>query len=165
MQLEFLAATRNVVIVAPQGLGKTMIAQNIAHAALLAGHAALFVTAAQMLLDLGAQDSARALDRRLRYYASRPLLCIDEIGYLSYDARNADLLFQVVSRRYERKSLILTTNLAFSDWPTIFPNAACTTALIDRVVHHAEIIAIEGESYRRREAQAGKPPRRPTPKA
>jgi DNA replication protein DnaC len=161
MQLEFLAAARNVVIVAPQGLGKTMIGQNITHAALLAGHAALFVTAAQMLLDLGAQDSARALDRRLRYYASRPLLCIDEIGYLSYDARNADLLFQVVSRRYERKSLILTTNLAFNDWPTIFPNAACTTALIDRVVHHAEIIAIEGESYRRREAQAGKPPRRP----
>jgi DNA replication protein DnaC len=164
MQLDFLAAARNVVLIAPQGLGKTMIAQNIAHAALLAGHAALFVTAAQMLLDLGAQESARALDRRLRYYASRPLLCIDEIGYLSYDARNADLLFQVVSRRYERKSLVLTTNLAFSDWPTIFPNAACTTALIDRVVHHAEIIAIEGESYRRREAQAAKPSRRPKPK-
>jgi DNA replication protein DnaC len=165
IRLDFLAAARNVVLIAPQGLGKTMIAQNIAHAALLAGHAALFVTASQMLLDLGAQESARALDRRLRYYASRPLLCIDELGYLSYDARNADLLFQVVSRRYERKSLVLTTNLAFSDWPTIFPNAACTTALIDRVVHHAEIIAIEGESYRRREAQAAKPSRRPTPKA
>jgi len=165
MRLDFLAAARNVVLIAPQGLGKTMIAQNIAHAALLAGHAALFVTASQMLLDLGAQESARALDRRLRYYASRPLLCIDELGYLSYDARNADLLFQVVSRRYERKSLVLTTNLAFSDWPTIFPNAACTTALIDRVVHHAEIIAIEGESYRRREALAAKPSRRPTLKA
>lgn len=165
MRLDFLAAARNIVLIAPQGLGKTMIAQNIAHAALLAGHTALFVTAAQMLLDLSAQESARALDRRLRYYASRPLLCIDEIGYLSYDARNADLLFQVVSRRYERKSLVLTTNLAFSDWPTIFPNAACTTALIDRVVHHAEIIAIEGESYRRREAQATRPSRRPTPKA
>jgi DNA replication protein DnaC len=163
LQLDFLGAARNVVLVAPQGLGKTMIAQNIAHAALLAGHSALFITAAQMLLDLGAQESARALDRRLRYYTSRPLLCIDEIGYLSYDARNADLLFQVVSRRYERKSLVLTTNLAFSDWPTVFPNAACTTALIDRVVHHAEIIAIEGESYRRREAQAAKP--RPRPKA
>ena len=171
MQLDFLAAARNVVLVAPQGLGKTMIVQNIAHAALLAGHSALFVTAAQMLLDLGAQESARALDRRLRYYASRPLLCIDELGYLSYDARNADLLFEVFSRRYERKSLVLTTNLAFSDWPTIFPNAACTTALIDRVVHHAEIIAIEGESYRRREAQAAKaakpakPSRPSTPKA
>jgi DNA replication protein DnaC len=165
MRLEFLGAARNVVLVAPQGLGKTMIAQNIAHAALLAGHSALFITAAQMLLDLGAQESARALDRRLRYYTSRPLLCIDEIGYLSYDARNADLLFQVVSRRYERKSLVLTTNLAFSDWPTIFPNAACTTALIDRVVHHAEIIAIEGESYRRREAQAAKPSRSPKAKS
>jgi DNA replication protein DnaC len=164
-RLEFLPDARNVVLVAPQGLGKTMIAQNIVHAALLAGHGALFITAAQMLLDLGAQESVRALDRRLRYYTSRPLLCIDEIGYLSYDARNADLLFQVVSRRYERKSLVLTTNLAFSDWPTIFPNAACTTALIDRVVHHAEIIAIEGDSYRRSEAETGKPPRRPKPKA
>jgi DNA replication protein DnaC len=159
-QLDFLDGARNVVLVAPQGLGKTMIAQNIVHAALLAGHGALFITAAQMLLDLGGQESARALDRRLRYYASRPLLAIDEIGYLSYDARNADLLFQVVSRRYERKSLVLTTNLAFCDWPTIFPNAACTTALIDRVVHHSEIIAIEGDSYRRKEAQAAKPSRR-----
>jgi len=160
VRLDFLADARNVVLVAPQGLGKTMIAQNIVHAALAAGHSALFITASQLLLDLGAQESARALDRRLRYYTSRPLLCIDEIGYLSYDARNADLLFQVVSRRYERKSLVLTTNLAFSDWPTVFPNAACTTALIDRVVHHAEIIAIEGESYRRREAQANRPSRR-----
>ncbi len=164
-KLEFLDDARNVVLVAPQGLGKTMIAQNIVHAALLKGHSALFITAAQMLLDLGAQESVRALDRRLRYYTSRPLLCIDEIGYLSYDARNADLLFQVVSRRYERKSLVLTTNLAFSEWPTIFPNAACTTALIDRVVHHAEIIAIEGESYRRREAQVGKSARRSKSKA
>jgi DNA replication protein DnaC len=160
VRLEFLPQARNVVLVAPQGLGKTMIAQNIVHAALLGGHSALFVTASQLLLDLGAQESARALDRRLRYYTSRPLLCIDEIGYLSYDARNADLLFQVVSRRYERKSLVLTTNLAFSEWPTIFPNAACTTALIDRVIHHAEIIAIEGDSYRKREAEAAKPSRR-----
>ena len=165
VRLDFLGDARNVVLVAPQGLGKTMIAQNIVHAALLAGHSALFITASQLLLDLGAQESARALDRRLRYYTSRPLLCIDEIGYLSYYARNADLLFQVVSRRYERKSLVLTTNLAFSDWPTIFPNAACTTALIDRVVHHAEIIPIEGDSYRRREAQAQKPSRRSKPTA
>jgi DNA replication protein DnaC len=156
LRLEFLESGRNVVLVAPQGLGKTMIAQNIVHAALLAGHSALFLTAAQLLLDLGAQESARALDRRLRYYTSRPLLCIDEIGYLSYDGRNADLLFQVVSRRYERRSLVLTTNLAFQDWPSIFPNAACTTALIDRVVHHADIIPIEGESYRRRDAQEDK---------
>ena len=110
-----------------------------------------------MLLDLGAQESARALDQRLRHYCTRTgLLVIDEIGYLSYDNRNADLLFQVVSRRYERKSVVITSNLAFADWPTIFPNAACTTALIDRLVHHSEIISIEGESYRKREAELSK---------
>jgi DNA replication protein DnaC len=109
------------------------------------------------LLDLGAQESARALDQRLRHYCTRTgLLVIDEIGYLSYDNRNADLLFQAVSRRYERKSIVITSNLAFADWPTIFPNAACTTALIDRLVHHAEIISIEGESYRKREAEQTK---------
>jgi DNA replication protein DnaC len=164
LALDFLEGARNIVLVAPQGLGKTMIAQNIAHQALLAGHSALFITASQLLLDLGAQDSARALDRRLRYYTSLPLLVIDEIGYLAYDSRNADLLFQVVSRRYEKRSLVLTTNLPFSEWPSVFPNAACATALIDRVVHHAEIIAIEGDSYRRREAQAAKQAKKPKPK-
>lgn len=165
LRLDFLEQNKNVVLVAPQGLGKTMIAQNIANQAILAGHSVVFTTAAQLLLDLGAQDSSRGLDRRLRHYCSRTgLLVIDEIGYLSYDNRNADLLFQVVSRRYERRSLVLTTNLAFSDWPTIFPNAACTTALIDRVIHHSEIIAITGESYRRREAESSKRPR-PSKKA
>jgi DNA replication protein DnaC len=154
LRLDFLADARNVVLVAPQGLGKTMIAQNIAHAAVLAGTHVLFTTAAQLLLDLGGQDSTRGLARRLTHYATRGLLCVDEIGYLSYDARAADLLFQVVSRRYERKSLVLTTNLPFSDWPTIFPNAATATALIDRLVHHAEILASEGASYRRRVAEA-----------
>ena len=157
VSLDFVEKAHNVVLVAPQGLGKTMVAQNIANAAVLAGHSVLFTTAAQLLLDLGAQESARALDQRLRHYCTRTgLLVIDEIGYLSYDNRNADLLFQVVSRRYERKSIVITTNLAFGDWPTIFPNAACTTALIDRLVHHSEIISIEGESYRRREAEADK---------
>jgi DNA replication protein DnaC len=148
------------VLIAPQGLGKTILARNVAHQAVLAGHSVLFVTAAQLLLDLSAQDSARALERRFRHYCRPSLLCIDEIGYLSYDARNADLLFQIVSRRYESKSIVMTTNLAFSDWPTIFPNATCATALIDRTVHHADVIAIEGESYRRREAAADKKARR-----
>jgi DNA replication protein DnaC len=153
VQLDFLAEHRNVVLVAPQGLGKTMIAQNIAHQAVLHGHSVLFLTAAQLLLDLGAQESARGLDRRLRFYASVALLVVDEVGYLSFDPRNADLLFQVISRRYEKKSLVLTTNLAFQDWPSIFPNASCATALIDRVIHHADVLAIEGESYRLREAE------------
>ncbi len=153
LSLEFVESAGNVVLVAAQGLGKTMLAKNITYAAVVAGHTARFVTASDLLLDLGAQESARALDRRLRYWSSLKLLVLDELGYLSYDARNADLLFQVVSRRYERKSLVLTTNLAFKDWPTIFPSSACTTALIDRIVHHSDVIVIEGDSYRRREAK------------
>ena len=161
LRLDFLADARNVVLVAAQGLGKTMIAQNIAHAAVLAGTHVLFTTAAQLLLDLGSQESTRALARRLNHYATRALLVIDEIGYLSYDARAADLLFQVVTRRYEKRSLVLTTNLPFSDWPTIFPNAGSAIALIDRLVHHAEIITIDGDSYRRRVAEATRKPPRP----
>ena len=151
--LDFIEGTRNVVLVAPGGLGKTMIAQNIAHAAILAGRSVLFVTAAQLLLDLAAQESARALERRLRYYANVGLLVLDEVGYLAFDNRNADLLFQVVSRRYEKKSLVMTTNLAFKEWHTIFPTATCAHALIERVVHHADVVKIEGDSYRLRESE------------
>lgn len=154
LRLDFIRDAHNVVLVSPQGLGKTMIAQNIVHQAALAGHGVLFITAAQLLLDLGAQESTRALERRFKYYAKIGLLVIDEIGFLAFDTRNADLLFQVISRRYEKKSVVLTTNLAFRDWHTIFPNATCATALIDRVVHHADVIAIEGQSYRAREAEA-----------
>ncbi len=164
LRLDFLDGARNVILVAPNGLGKTMIAKNIAHQAIVAGHSVLFVTAAQMLLDLSAQDSARALDRRLKHYARPRLLCIDEIGYLSYDNRNADLLYEVIARRYEQKSLVLTTNLAFADWPTIFPNASSATALIDRVIHHADVTAIEGQSFRKREAEAARS-RRARPKS
>ena len=162
LTVDFLPEARNVVLVAPQGLGKTMIAQNIAHQAILKGHSVLFVTAAQLLLDLGSQESSRTLDRRLKHYAKVSLLILDEVGYLAFDNRNADLLFQVVSRRYEKKSLVLTTNLAFADWPTVFPNATCATALIDRIIHHADVIAIEGESYRLREAKE-RARKRPTP--
>ena len=153
LRLDFLAQSHNLILVAAQGLGKTMIAQNIAYQAVLAGHHVLFTTAAQLLLDLGAQESARGLARRLHHYSQPALLVVDEVGYLSYDSRAADLLFQVVGRRYEKKSLALTTNLPFSDWPAVFPNAATATALIDRLVHHAEIIPIEGTSYRRRAAE------------
>jgi len=165
LHLDFLSDARNVVLVAPQGLGKTMIAQNIGYQAVLAGHSVLFVTAAQLLLDLAAQDSARALDRRLRHYGTRTsLLVIDELGYLSFDSRNADLLFQAISRRHEKRSLVLTTNLSFSEWPSIFPNAGSAIALIDRLVHHADIIAIEGDSFRRRVAEQDQSTRRAKPK-
>lgn len=152
LRLKFVEQARNVVIMASHGLGKSMIARNIGHTAVLAGYSVIFTTAAQLLLDLGGCDSSRQLDQRLKHYAKVSLLVIDEVGYLSFDARNADLLFQLVNLRYEKKSIVLTTNLAFSDWPTIFPNATCATALIDRIVHHAEIITIEGDSYRLRDA-------------
>jgi DNA replication protein DnaC len=160
LTLEFVTQRENAILVAAQGLGKTMLAQNLVYQAVLAGHSARFITASDLILDLTAQDTARALDRRLRAYARPSLLCIDEIGYLAYDAHAADLLFQVVSRRYEQKSMVVTTNLAFKAWNTIFPNASCAVALIDRLTHHAEIIAIEGESYRKREAELAQKARR-----
>ncbi|HEV2181298.1 MAG TPA: ATP-binding protein, partial [Gemmatimonadaceae bacterium] len=86
------------------------------HGAVLAGHSALFVSAADLLLDLNKQESARALERRLQHYARPHLLCIDEVGYLSYDNHAADLLFQIVNRRYEKRPIVLTTNLAFAEW-------------------------------------------------
>lgn len=152
--LGFLASGSNVILVAAQGLGKTMLAKNLAHQAVLRGAHVLYGTAADLLLDLGGQETSRALERRLRHYVEPRLLCIDEVGYLAYDNRAADLLFQVVSRRYEWRSILLTTNLAFKSWGTVFPNATCATALIDRLIHHVEIITITGESYRRREAEA-----------
>jgi DNA replication protein DnaC len=159
--LDFIGRGENVILVGAQGLGKTMLAKNIVHQAVLAGHSALFTTASELLLDLNGQETARALERRLRHYARPALVVIDEIGYLGYDAHAADLLFQVVTRRYEQKSIVVTTNLAFKQWDTVFPNAGCAVALIDRLTHHAEIIAIEGESYRRRDAQAHQKQQRP----
>jgi len=147
--LDFLTQRENVIIVAPNGLGKTMLAKNLVHQAILAGHSARFLTAADLILDLTSQDTARALQRRLRTYLRPSLVAIDEVGYLAYDAHAADLLFQVVSRRYEQKSLVVTTNLPFKQWDTVFPNAACAVALIDRLTHHAEIIAIVGTQARK----------------
>lgn len=151
--LEFLTEAANVVLIGPNGTGKTMIAQNLAHAALLAGHRVRFTTASAMLNDLAAQDSAAALQRRLRHYCRPALLAIDELGYLSYDARYADLLFEVVTRRYHQGSTLITTNKPFSEWNQVFPNAACVVTIIDRLVHKAEILTIEGDSYRLKEAR------------
>jgi DNA replication protein DnaC len=160
LTLGFLERSDNVVLVAPHGVGKTMIAKNLVHSAVLAGHSALFITASDLLLDLSKQETARALERRIRHYGAYHVLAVDELGYLSYDNRAADLLFQIVTRRYEKRPMILTTNLAFSAWDTVFPNAACATALIDRLTHHAEIISIDGDSYRKREAEERKKNRR-----
>jgi DNA replication protein DnaC len=161
--LDFVAKAENVVLVGNQGLGKTMLSKNLVHQAVLAGHSALFITASDLLLDLNSQDTSRALERRLRAYARPHVLAVDEIGYLAYDAHAADLLFQIISRRYEQRSIVVTTNLVFKDWHTIFPNASCAVALVDRLTHHAEIIRLDGESYRHREAELTQKKRRASP--
>ena len=153
MALDFLREAGNAVLVGPNGVGKSTLAQNIAHQALIAGHTVLFTTAGALLGDLAALDSDTALRRRLRHYARPSLLVIDEVGYLSYSNRHADLMFELVSRRYQAKSTIITTNRPFAEWHQVFPAAACVVSLIDRLVHNAEIIAIEADSYRLKEAQ------------
>lgn len=153
MTLTFLNTAANAILVGASGLGKSTIAKNIAHQAVLKGHTVLFITAGQLLGDLAALDSDSALRRRLKYYAAPTLLVIDEVGYLSYSNRHADLLFELINRRYEQKSTLLTTNKSFAEWSEVFPNAACVVALIDRLVHNAEIIAIRGQSYRHKEAK------------
>ena len=153
MTLDFLGEASNVVLVGPNGVGKTLCATNIAYQAVLAGHTALFITAGQLLGELAALDSDSALRRKLRQYAAPDLLVIDEVGYLSYSNRHADLLFELVSRRYQNKSTVVTTNKSFGQWHEVFPNASCVVSLIDRLVHRCEVMAIEGESYRLKEAK------------
>lgn len=134
LKLRFVDEGANLIVAGAHGLGKTMILKNVAHQAVLAGHTVLWTSAQKMLGELGGIDSPTKLERRLRHFGAIKLLCIDEVGYLSYDSRAADLLFEVVNRRYEaHKSVALTTNLAFKDWTTVFPNATCTVALVDRL--------------------------------
>lgn len=152
--LDFLDQAANIIVVGPNGLGKSMIAKNLLHQAVLRGYTARFTAASDMLHDLAAQDSSTQLARRLRRYTTPAVLCCDEVGYLAYDTRYADLLFEVVTRRYQlRRPLILTTNRVFTEWNQVFPNATCVVALIDRLVHRSEILSIDGESYRLKEAK------------
>lgn len=153
MQLDFIKEAVNIILCGPNGVGKSMITQNIAYQAVLRGYSVLFVTAGQMLNDLAAQDGDNALRRRLKYYAQPALLCIDEIGYLSYSNRHADLMFEIISRRYEEKSIVVTTNKPFAEWRDIFPNVSCLVSLIDRLVHKSEIISIDADSYRLKESE------------
>jgi DNA replication protein DnaC len=153
LTLDFVQEHRNLVLLGANGVGKTMIAKNLAYQAALAGHSVLFVTAAELLDDLRAEVAHTTFRRKLTKYASPQILVIDEVGYLSYDHHVADLLYKVVDRRYEKKAIVLTTNLASRDWNTVFPNATSIATLLDKLTHHADVTLIEGDSYRVHESQ------------
>lgn len=160
LTLEFIRDGRSLVLLGSNGLGKTMIAKNLAHQAVIAGYSVLFTTAAEMIEDLRSR-SPETLRRGVARYVRPALLVIDEVGYLAYDSHAADLLYRVVDRRYERpgtrdtgpRSILLTTNLAFRDWNTVFPNATSIATLLDKLTHYADVTMIEGQSYRVHESQ------------
>lgn len=150
---EFVAAGRNLILLGSNGVGKTMLAKNIARAAIFAGFSALFLTAAE-LLDSLAVDSSELRRKRVDTLLAPHLLVLDELGYLAYDDRAADLLFLVINARYlKRRSVLITTNLAFKDWSSVFPNATCILTLVDRLTHHADVVLIEAASHRMRESR------------
>ncbi len=132
-----------------KGYGKTHLASALGYAACLKGHSVLFATAIDVINTLTAAQLAGRLKLELKKYTKPELLILDELGYLPIDKAGADLLFQVISLRYEQGALVITSNRAFKDWPEIFNNdATLTSAMLDRLLHHAETIVIEGKSYR-----------------
>jgi len=154
LSLGFFEEGVNTLLLGPNGVGKTMLLKNLAHHALLRGYTVRFITASDMLNDLAVPDTSVALTRRLKRYCGPQLLCLDEVGYLSYDSRYADLLFEVVTRRYEaHKPIAISTNKPFAQWSEVFPNAACVVTLIDRLIHRCELIDIQARSYRLKEAK------------
>lgn len=148
-RLSFLKDKGNVIFMGGVGLGKTHLGTALAYEACLAGHSALFTTAIDIVNTLAAAQSANRLKTELKKYLSPSVLLVDELGYLPIDKTGADLLFQVFSQRYETGSTILTTNQAYKHWARIFNNdATLTSAVLDRLLHHAETITIEGKSFR-----------------
>lgn len=148
-RLEFVAQQANVVLLGNVGLGKTHLATALGYAACQEGYAVLFADAISVINDLSAAHKRGLLKRQLRKYLAPELLILDEVGYLPIDQHGADLLFQVISRRYERGSIVLTTNQPFKQWASIFNNdSTIASAVLDRLLHHAETVVIEGASYR-----------------
>jgi DNA replication protein DnaC len=146
--LRFLHEANNVIFLGPPGVGKTHLAVALAIEAVEAGHSAYFVTAHDLVSDLGQATREGRLDRRLRVYLGPKLLIIDEMGYLPLDELGATVFFQLVSARYERGSIILTSNKSYADWGMVFGDPIIATAILDRLLHHSTTVNIRGESYR-----------------
>ena len=147
---EFIGAGANVLLRGPSGTGKTCLAQNLGFAALQQGHRVRFTTLAQAIADLSKHDSLPAFERRLRTYTKPALLILDELGYLPADGRGGDLLYNIISRRHQLRPTIITTNLGFKQWGTIFPGAACVAALVDRFTESCHVLDIDADSWRQK---------------
>lgn len=147
--MDFAAKGDNVLFRGGAGTGKTTLAQHLALAALAKGLTVRFATLSTLLADLLRQESTPALERRLKRYTGPSLLCVDEVGYVPYEPRAADLFFTIISRRHDAaRSTVVTTNLAFKQWPTVFPNATCLVPLVDRFHERCHVMDIEGDSWR-----------------
>jgi DNA replication protein DnaC len=148
-RLDFLKSNGNIIFIGNVGLGKSHLATALVHTACMKGHSALFTTAVSIINSLSASQASGGIKREMNKYLKPKLLVIDELGYLPIDKFGADCLFQIISARYERSSTIITSNRAFKNWAEIFNNdSVLASALLDRLLHHAETVLIEGKSYR-----------------
>jgi DNA replication protein DnaC len=147
-RLAFMEQQSNVVFIGGVGLGKTHLATALGMQACEQGHSALFATAVDIVNSLAAAQLAHRLSQELKRYTRPDLLIVDELGYLPIDKLGADLLFQVFSKRYERASTVITTNKPYKHWASVFNDATLASAVLDRILHHAETVVIEGPSYR-----------------
>lgn len=148
MRLDFIAAATNVVLVGGQGTGKTMIAANIAHQALVKGHTVRFEKAAEILETLAGLTTRGELMRRITALCRPRLLILDEIGYVTLESRHADILYTIIAKRYQKRSTLITTTLGFAQWDRVFPSASAIAGTVDRLVHNAAVITIDGDSWR-----------------